>query len=66
MTALQKLWVAAILLSAVALALAGNTSDSDQTIEQKRYCMMVAIYHESGGEFGWPNFKKIDCNSGGK
>ena len=64
MNALQKLWVAAILLSAVALALAGNTLDSDQTIEQRRYCMMVAIHYESGGEFGWPNFREIDCNSG--
>jgi hypothetical protein len=63
---LQKLWVAALLLSAVALALAGNTSDSDQTLEHQRYCMMVAIHNESGGEFGWPNFREIDCNSGGK
>lgn len=28
-------------------------------LEGRQYCEMVSIYQQTGGEYGWPDFKRI-------
>lgn len=51
----MKVLLIATLLGSILLA---STSDSDieQDTEQN-YCEMVALYEQSNGDLGWPDYK---------
>ena len=39
--------------------LTGPDTLDDQISEQRLYCEMVMTYRDSGGQYGWPDYKKI-------
>ena len=41
------------------LLLTGPDTLDDQISEQRLYCEMVMTYRDSGGQYGWPDYKKI-------
>jgi len=50
----QGLLVAAAIVAAIGLA--GNADLMEAERQAEQYCKMVDIYHESGGEYGWPPY----------
>lgn len=46
-----------VLLAIVALAVAGAMDESEENLDRKHYCEMNDIFKNSGGEYGWPDFK---------
>jgi len=50
----QGLLLAAAILAA--LGLVGNADRHEAERQAEQYCDMVEIYHESGGEHGWPPY----------
>lgn len=46
-----------IILAATAGAILGSSDDLQQ--QQDLYCEMVAIHKDTGGEYGWPDYKHI-------
>lgn len=51
----MKALLIATLLGSILLASASD-SDIEQDTEQN-YCEMVALYEQSNGDLGWPNYK---------
>lgn len=45
------------------LGWAGNSDLQEQEAQASEYCEMVALYHQSNGEFGWPDYNagSITC-----
>ena len=54
----MKRWHVLILGAALlaALGLAGNADLEDAERQREQYCDMVDVYHESGGDYGWPPY----------
>lgn len=54
-----------IALGALVIFTLGHASGpDDRDIALTEYCSMIALHKESGGEFGWPDFKgtyEDDC-----
>lgn len=48
-------WIAAAAFI-VALVAIGGMERQDAEAERAHYCDMVATYHETGGEYGWPPY----------
>ena len=63
MTLLNKILLGA--LAFLVFAWVSNASYQDEILEENHYCEMVLIYESSGGENGWPNFKKLNCKKKG-
>ena len=61
----MKRWHVLLLGAAVvaALGLAGNADLEEAERQAEHYCEMVELYHESGGEHGWPPYKG-ECDDG--
>ena len=57
----NTLALAAILLVFTALLIVGATDADEESIEESLYCEMTALFVETDGEFGWPQYKKITC-----
>jgi len=38
------------------LSIVGNMEAEDKRQERERYCQMVDMHHETGGEYGWPPY----------
>ncbi len=51
----MKVLLIATLLGSILLASASD-SDIEQDTE-KNYCEMVALYEQSNGDLGWPDYK---------
>lgn len=51
----MKVLLIATLLGSILLASASD-SDIEQDTEQN-YCEMVALYEQSNGDLGWPDYK---------
>lgn len=51
----MKVLLIATLLGSILLASASD-SDLEQDTEQN-YCEMVALYEQSNGDLGWPDYK---------
>jgi len=44
------------------MSIVGNMNAEDKRQERERYCEMVDIYNETGGEYGWPPYRdNIEC-----
>jgi len=39
------------------LSIVGNMNAEDKRQERERYCQMVDMWNETGGEYGWPPYK---------
>lgn len=50
---------ALFLLASMIIVLALFTADDDLQQPQDLYCEMVAIHKDTGGEYGWPDYKHI-------
>jgi len=44
------------------LSIVGNMEAEDRKQERERYCEMLEIWNETGGEYGWPPYKG-DCEN---
>lgn len=53
--------LALITLMVGAFALVGNSDYEEAKASHERYCEMVALHHETGGQAGWPPYKG-ECN----
>lgn len=53
--------LALITLLVGSLALVGTGDYEEEKASHERYCEMVALHYETGGEHGWPPYKG-DCN----
>lgn len=45
------------LVALSALALAGRDDVQVANQQQSEYCEMVSLYKNTGGEYGWPDFR---------
>ena len=54
----MKRWQLLLLGAAMlaALGFVGNADRKEAERHAEQYCEMVEIYHESGGEHGWPPY----------
>jgi len=55
--------VALFIAAAIGILLVNFANDA-QIKQKSNYCEMVEIYKDSGGEFGWPDFRnnyERDC-----
>jgi len=41
----------------VAMGIVGTMDKQDAEAERERYCEMVQMHHDTGGEYGWPPYK---------
>lgn len=41
----------------IILGMAGKSDQSEAEHQQREYCQMVELWHESDGENGWPPYK---------
>jgi len=44
------------------LSIVGNMNAEDKRQERERYCQMLELWNETGGEYGWPPYKG-DCEN---
>jgi len=51
--------IRAILLAAL---LTGCGFQSDLNAERQQYCDMVALWEQTNGQNGWPNYKQENCD----
>lgn len=49
--------LALITLLVGSLALVGTGDYEEAKASQERYCEMVALHHDTGGQAGWPPYK---------
>jgi len=54
----MKRWQGLLLAAAIlaALGLVGNADRHEAERQAEQYCDMVEIYHETGGDAGWPPY----------
>ena len=54
----MKRWQVLLLGAALvaALGLTGKADLEDAERQRAHYCEMVDVYHESGGDYGWPPY----------
>ena len=58
MSTFQQILLIAVVVTAWAWI---SSEEYDDEIENERhYCSMVSTFEETG-EYGWPNFKNINC-----
>jgi len=57
----NTLALAAILLVFTALLIVGATDADEASMEETQYCEMTALFAQTDGEFGWPQYKSISC-----
>ena len=55
--------IAGIVLFVVCMGILGNADMEEEISQQEFYCENVAIWVDSKGENGHPNFRGIDCAS---
>lgn len=55
----MKLILIALLFGLVIYTLGHASGPSDEQMAWVEYCEMVAIYKETNGENGWPDFRDI-------
>jgi hypothetical protein len=55
---INTLALAAILLVFTALLIVGATDADEASIEEADYCFMTALFAETNGEFGWPEYNQ--------
>ena len=49
-------------LTIIALGIAGKADTEEAVRHHSEYCSMTALYRESGGDFGWPEYNtSINC-----
>ncbi len=48
-------------LIALALSFAARLDAEYNKMQNVEYCKMTALYSQTGGEYGWPAYKKMDC-----
>lgn len=51
--------VGSFLAVAFLTGIAGLDSHDDLQQQQDLYCEMVAIHKDTGGQYGWPDYKRI-------
>lgn len=44
---------------AIICTLGAASGPSDDAIAWTEYCEMVALHNETGGQYGWPDFKDV-------
>ena len=49
-------WLFGIALLFIAFAVLSHMDYNDAVQQESLYCEMVAAWHESNGEFGWPPY----------
>ena len=55
----EGIWAAiAVAIIAVVLALVGEGDSQEALSQQQIYCDQVAAHKQSGGEFGWPDYRQ--------
>ena len=58
----NTLALAAILLVLTVLLIVGATDADEASVEEAQYCEMTALFTQTDGEFGWPQYnKRIKC-----
>jgi hypothetical protein len=58
----NTLALAAILLVFTALLIVGATDADEASMEEVQYCEMTALFSQTDGEFGWPQYNRnISC-----
>jgi len=57
----NTLALAAILLVFTVLLIVGATDADEASMEETQYCEMTALFAQTDGEFGWPQYKSISC-----
>ena len=53
-----------LILLTIVVGVAVITSEDfiDVRAEKQYYCEMIQIHEASNGQYGWPNYKKVDCD----
>ena len=46
-----------LMVMTVVLGMVGKGDQEEAEAQSKEYCQMVELWHESGGENGWPPYK---------
>lgn len=58
----NTLALAAILLVFTVILIVGATDADEASMEEVQYCEMTALFAQTDGEFGWPQYnKRIKC-----
>lgn len=58
----NTLALAAILLVFTILLIVGATDADEASIEESLYCEMTALFSQTDGKFGWPQYNRnISC-----
>ena len=57
----NTLALAAILLVFTVHLIVGATDADEASMEETQYCEMTALFAQTDGEFGWPQYKSISC-----
>jgi hypothetical protein len=57
------MWLIFGLVSIVGVLLIMETDYNDSKTGERYYCEMVEIYKSSDGKYGWPNYRKLNCES---
>jgi len=48
-----------IMIIVITFGALGGCSSSQNPEPSANYCQMVGLYAESGGDYGWPDYKKM-------
>lgn len=55
--------IGAVILFITVLGIIGNADMEEEISQQEFYCENVAIWIDSNGENGHPNFRGVDCEA---
>jgi hypothetical protein len=60
-TIIDWLLALAVVVALISIWAVAGLGDYEEAVRhQQQYCEMVEIYHESGGEYGWPPYQGED------